>query len=481
MGIPSFYKRITKKFPKCIKQSKDMGGAMKLFFDFNGLIHTVVNESEQYELHNNKILFRKIVQYYEFIVEFIKPVFIMVAIDGVCPKAKMIQQRIRRYKSGKDRTDPNAFDRNAISPGTYWMYELCLYLETYFKGKDVIFYGANHPGEGEHTIYKYIREDEEKMDTRYIVYGLDADLIMLSFVAGKNDIYLLRERQSFDKEYVEDKRTFNFLDINELKRGIIMFTEVENDVKIKNVQQYLDDFVFFTFLLGNDFVPHMNSLSINNNGIEMLIKHYIEMRKRTNSNLVSRKYMRINTKALCSMLQKVVEKENDLVRENSRKIHMRKDEQLNYYHKRWKQNYYYHFFNTDTKSYVQDVCKSYSEILKWTFKYYFEGCSTWRFSYNFRSAPCLSDVFDYLVNNDLNDIHFDVDEPFTSNQQLMMILPPKSRQLFPQEYVRLIDNELAEFYPRDFLLEVVDKPVDWMYTPIIPVIDDKMILEYVRD
>ena len=112
----------------------------------------------------------------------------------------------------------------------------------------------------------------------------------------------------------------------------------------------------------------------------------------------------------------------------------------------------------------------------------------------------LKKVTDQLLNGTHNKVHkayntvvgafntdsdkkwiLDIDEPYTSNQQLMMILPPKSRQLFPREHVRLIDNELSEFYPRDFRLEVVDKAVDWMHTPIIPDIDDKIILEYVRN
>lgn len=184
---------------------------------------------------------------------------------------------------------------------------------------------------------------------------------------------------------------------------------------------------------------------------------------------------------LCSMLKDISEEENNLVISNSRKIRIRKDDQLNYHHRNWKSNYYYHFFHTDSPNYVDKVCKKYCEVVNWTFKYYFEGCPSWRFSYNFRTAPCLSDVYKYLLKNDLNSFYFQDDVPYTGNQQLMMILPPKSRRLFPQQYVKLIDNELIEFYPLDFQLEVVDKAVDWMHEPIIPEMDDSIILEYVKD
>lgn len=486
MGIPSFYRNITKKFPKCIRQSKDMGGNFKLFFDFNGLIHNVVNDAEQFQLRNNATLFKMIEQYFEYIVDFIKPSFIMVAIDGVCPRAKMVQQRIRRFKSGKERLENTSFDRNCISPGTDWMKDLCMHLSKYFERKyhgKVVFYDASVPGEGEHTIFKYIKNDQEVTDdTRYIVYGLDADLIMLSFIAQKKHIYLLRERQVFEKEFKSDKVIFSFLDIDELKFGLVKYTSFEYDFQINNPQQYLDDFVFFSFLLGNDFIPHINSLSISNNGLDLLIKHYIEMRKKTgNSSLISSKLMKINTNALCAMLKNIVKNENKLVVENSKGIRIRKYDQLNYNHNNWKQNYYYHFFYNDNTSYINKICDNYCRVLNWTFKYYFEGCPSWRFNYHYKTGPCLSDLYAYFLDIDLNKYKFQDDVPYTQNQQLMMILPPKSIDLMPEKYRSLISNELIEFYPVDFKYEVVDKRVEWMHEPKIPEIDDDLMLEYVKD
>ena len=177
----------------------------------------------------------------------------------------------------------------------------------------------------------------------------------------------------------------------------------------------------------------------------------------------------------------IVKNEDKLVKENSEKIHMNKERQLNYYHRNWKSNYYYHFFLTDNEKYKNNICDAYCKILNWTFKYYFEGCPNWRHSYNYRAAPCLSDIFNYISNKDLNEYNFQDDMPYTQNQQLMMILPPKSKKLFPEKYVKLIENELVEFYPIDYELEVVGKAVDWQYEPIIPEIDDEIILKYVRD
>ena len=99
--------------------------------------------------------------------------------DGVAPRAKMNQQRARRFRTAKDAQDmkdrlelqgkqvPNLFDSNAISPGTEFMMELCKQLHFFIKYKcstdplyqklEVILTDGTVPGEGEHKMLDYIR------------------------------------------------------------------------------------------------------------------------------------------------------------------------------------------------------------------------------------------------------------------------------------------------------------------------------------
>ena len=61
----------------------------------------------------------------------------------------------------------------------------------------ILFTGSEVPGEGEHKIVEYMRQYKTSSDynihTRHCIYGLDADLIMLSLITHEPSIAILRE------------------------------------------------------------------------------------------------------------------------------------------------------------------------------------------------------------------------------------------------------------------------------------------------
>lgn len=143
------------------------------------------------------------------------------AIDGVAPRAKMNQQRGRRFRSAHTAADQikqaiargetlpseDRFDSNCITPGTLFMVRLQKELEYFVTDKisndplwtkvQVILSGHQVPGEGEHKIMDYIRYmkscTEYNPHTRHCLYGLDADLIMLGLCTHEPYFSLLRE------------------------------------------------------------------------------------------------------------------------------------------------------------------------------------------------------------------------------------------------------------------------------------------------
>jgi 5'-3' exoribonuclease 2 len=160
-----------------------------------------------------------IFDYIDRIFSIVRPrKLIYLAVDGPAPRAKMNQQRSRRFRAaeetaekremlarkraeleaqGRDLPVPKAgqsgFDSNCITPGTTFMARLAEYLEYYvlerlasepaWKPLTVILSDATAPGEGEHKIMSFIRQQRAAPGhdpaLRHVLYGADADLIML--------------------------------------------------------------------------------------------------------------------------------------------------------------------------------------------------------------------------------------------------------------------------------------------------------------
>lgn len=107
---------------------------------------------------------------------------LFMAIDGVAPRAKLNQQRARRFRAAQERAESLAtarrngdevdekvlFDSNCITPGTAFMEKVGKYLKYFIRKKmkedplwrnlRIVFSGHDVPGEGEHKIMQFIRE-----------------------------------------------------------------------------------------------------------------------------------------------------------------------------------------------------------------------------------------------------------------------------------------------------------------------------------
>jgi len=105
MGIPRFAYFITNRYPLIIKKIKnelDVPEIDNLYLDLNGIIH---NESHKYFCDASQInettkqIYLDVCEVIKGIVHLIKPKkLLMISVDGVAPRAKMNQQRIRRFR-----------------------------------------------------------------------------------------------------------------------------------------------------------------------------------------------------------------------------------------------------------------------------------------------------------------------------------------------------------------------------------------------
>lgn len=112
-----------------------------MYLDMNGIIHMCSHPDDNnphFRITEERI-FKDVFHYIEVLFRMIRPrkLFFM-AIDGVAPRAKMNQQRGRRFRAAKDaekqeveaikkgETLPSEarFDSNCITPGTVFMAHL---------------------------------------------------------------------------------------------------------------------------------------------------------------------------------------------------------------------------------------------------------------------------------------------------------------------------------------------------------------------
>ena len=305
MGIPSYFSYIIKNYSNIIRQFRHIPNVngvrfQYLFMDCNSIIY---DEFRKMEILRNDAayiakdmensLIRNVIKKISEYITYISPTkLVYIAFDGVAPLAKMEQQRTRRYK-GSVLSNINAVISNKVSvnkswstsnitPGTEFMKNLTKQMRKSFAGlekhynvKQLVVSGTDEYGEGEHKMFKYLRQSNITTDETVAVYGLDSDLIMLSVFHCKHakNIFIFREKPEFGKHLIPSSANEEdeclFLNIQTFSQAIL--EEMHCD---KHDSQRLYDYIFMCFFLGNDFLPHFPSLNIRTTGIDTLLTSY---------------------------------------------------------------------------------------------------------------------------------------------------------------------------------------------------------------
>ncbi|KAG8783806.1 5'-3' exoribonuclease 2 [Serendipita sp. 397] len=368
-GVPALFRWLSKKYPKIVTHVAEdkptvttnaegstyevpvdittpnpNGFEMdNLYLDMNGIVHPCTHPEGKPAPATEEEMMLEIFLYTERIVNMIRPrKLLFMAIDGVAPRAKMNQQRSRRFRAAQEAKEKEekrlegiaifeamgktvseetknakTWDSNAITPGTpfmdlladslrYWVVKK-LNEDPGWRNLEVIISDASVPGEGEHKIMDFIRRQRVSRshdpNTKHVIYGLDADLIMLALATHEPHFRVLREDvfaqdnqkgcrncgqeghfaaqctvdkanppnaiEPVDKPLAEAK-PFIFLDVSILRE----YLEMELDVRAPfqfDFERAIDDWVLLIFFVGNDFLPHLPSLEIREGAIDMLV------------------------------------------------------------------------------------------------------------------------------------------------------------------------------------------------------------------
>ncbi len=284
MGIPSFYRHLCRKYPRLIARGS---GPRPSWFclDFNCAMYHVLRRfsaenpfaaASSPRAWEDKFC-AAIADYLDELIGLAKPTEgVYVSCDGVVCAAKRKQQRLRRFKGpwmaaqeaalrpAVETPATNSWDQNALTPGSDFMARLNACLTAAAPrlqsrhGVSVAVSTTHEPGEGEHKLLRRMREVRP---TSCTIYGLDADLILLSLLLRADtgaDIRLLREAQEFESNGAHDE--WRTLTVTGLA-----------DVMLPRGPAYVRDFVAAMSLLGNDFLPRSLTKTVRDQGIPLLI------------------------------------------------------------------------------------------------------------------------------------------------------------------------------------------------------------------
>jgi 5'-3' exonuclease len=450
---------------------------------------------------------------------------VIIAFDGVAPVAKLDQQRSRRFKSYyinnvtksiRQKEEPNPWNTTAITPGTQFMKRLNERVQTAFMNAtdynttNILFSGSNVVGEGEHKIFEHIRKEKEQHQSKNtVIYGLDADLIMLSInhLPISSNIYLFRETPEFIQSInIElEPNEHYLLDIPQLANAII--TNMNNDHEVPYEQQMhtLYDYIFMCFMLGNDFMPHFPAINIRTGGIDKLLDAYKQTIGGTNQHLTNG--TKIHWNNVRKLIGFLAENENAFLKQEHKlrdkkekfktpgvtpesKLHnftqlptfdRGLEKYINPYKQDWQTRYYKSLFDmemVDTERKKQ-ICINYLEGLEWTMKYYTTGCPDWRWSYQYYYPPLITDLVHYIPVFDTEFIQNKPANPVSDIVQLCYVLPRESLQFLPEDLCKQLIREKIEWYNTNCQFYWAYCKYFWESHPDLPHIDIHELEQFV--
>ena len=390
MGIPYYFASLIRKHPRIAQRVREKLHVAFLGIDFNCLIHNYLDDARPIEsvLEAIDMILRDVCSADR----------VFIAMDGLVPYAKIVQQRYRRFRKSTAEVAP-VFDRHQISPGTPYMRDLATAVRARFPEIEVSC--TAEPGEGEHKIFQNMKKGEET-----VIYGLDADLILLSL--PHPNVRLLRENPDFQIK----ASGFSVMSLRELAKVLPL-----------PVPQYV---AMCVLCFGNDFMPALGMFSLREGGHERAIELHTQSGKPDMLTPAGRAHFLNFARAVEMEFYKArAEKHPTIISSDMKHFEAR---------------YVSHILDgpVDMSAVVRDFWKCFH----WTMIYFTtNNAPDWNYVYSYPEAPLVSQVLRFPEEAP----KFVKTEPaFTVTKQLQFILPSaslrtaKKRVLFPDE---LYDEE----------------------------------------
>lgn len=543
MGVPGFFKWLTYNKKKLKSKNLIRDNISKkvkyLMLDANCLLHPCVNDikdkiknkkennktREQIEDEISLLIETRIME----MIDKINPEYIYIAIDGVAPIAKILQQRQRRHRYLYDtkiklkdniinKIDTNIIDNITddkitkdekitkdgiivsripissieLTPGTEYMERINKRMIDLVKKiaeekKIKYIYSSYHvEGEGEHKILQYIKKNVKPEET-IVIYGLDADLLFLALSLGiEHDLYIMREKAIFQNKTPEldDEIDYNYVEINELHLMI-------NKLNIKT-----NDFIMLCYLVGNDFIPGLLTTDIKRNGLDKIISSYEEAKKFINKDIIEKNKdgkLIINYDLVLEIFKKLEYTEwgiwKNINRDKFDKSDIERQKNLNKFISGENMNteclekiefsseteYYNYYLGINDsiidKSIIKKMVKDYITGMEWCINYYLEDCKSWSWGYNFMIAPLIKDIIKYFpaiikLQNDKREL--------CPVEQLLLAIPIDTyKYVISTKLITKIrkNKEIGYMFPETYDIDINKESLFWKCQVKIPMVE----------
>lgn len=377
MGIPYFVASLIRAHRGIVRGLRSPHSVDALLVDFNCFLHRYLDDHDPIPsilraLRDLKVL--------------VQARRVYLALDGLAPYAKQVQQRYRRMR----KSELKEFDRHQLSPETPWMKAVAKAVREEFPEWELS--ATDEPGEGEHKLFQWLRKNPQQS---VLIYGLDADLVLLA-LAQKDlaaNLHLLREKNEF-QNMLSKEAEWGLLDIHGLARALPI---------------PVDDFVELAVTCwGNDFLPPLAMFSLREDGYGRALQF----------------------KGPC---KKAAEIETDLLQK--RILARNRPEEMALLGKNLERRFAVHLM--DGVEDWEPVVYAYWKTVAWTLHYFRTNeVLDWSWAYPYPEAPLVQTLMKYPRPTEFT---WKSGIPFHVTHQLQFILPERSlrtahrRVRFPDE------------------------------------------------
>lgn len=482
MGVPGLFRTIANDVP--INSIKTQTFPY-ILFDFNCVLYEALRCMPE-EIANHPSDYNVITHMVSYVSHMIRAMgptrTVYLAIDGPVPMAKLVCQRSRRYKKvvedrykeklrerfGEELGQIRPFDTTKLTPGTAFMDKLVSRLRTFLPLSvpntcSIILSDHHVSGEGEHKLMKFMQK--VPWGEKVCIYGLDADLIILTLLSRRTHLYLARDPDP-DKINAQTPgyERLTFLSVDDCRTEVL--TRMVGWTRDHG--RVVRDFCLLSLFGGNDFIRALPTTSIRSGGLDRLIDAYMKsVVEPDDSYLTEEDGDSINWHIVQRFVNCISETEDEQMKTNQYKqlrgrfrtypIPQSVQEAFTQYEHMpfvHPQHPFYHHakaafhaidvrkpFDTWSNRYAnvfelpkkEDVVKAYQASVRWCWMYYTQNSPpTWDFYYPYRAPP---------LANWIRDIGFEKEKPcwigmrtkpFGPLVQLAFVVPWKASYLLPR-------------------------------------------------